>query len=87
MSKNGYVNPYDKFIIFDPNNSVDQVEPNKYKFDLYNVFKNNVLDRQKYLSIFSKEKGKESLKNIKDNDIVKKISDHTFAKIKLKVHK
>ncbi|WAM04927.1 hypothetical protein [Mycoplasmopsis cynos] len=25
MSKNGYVNPYDKFIIFDPNNSVDQV--------------------------------------------------------------
>ncbi|WAM07132.1 hypothetical protein ONA23_03255 [Mycoplasmopsis cynos] len=87
MSKNGYVNPYDKFIIFDPNNSVDQVSSNKYKFDLYNVFKNNVLDRQKYLSIFSKEKGKESLKNIKDNDIVKKISDHTFAKIKLKVHK
>ncbi|VEU65007.1 MnuA family membrane nuclease [Mycoplasmopsis cynos] len=80
-NKKGFSEAYDKFIVYDPNNRVDQVNKEDYKYDIVEAFKNK-FDKEKYKKLWEKESTGKKFDPFK---LVKKVSDHTLVKIKVKV--
>lgn len=81
FSKNRYVNPYDKFIAYDPKDEFEALKSKDFKFNLLEVFKQK-LNYQKYLELYTKQTNKPSLN---EQELALKLSDHTFANALIKI--
>ncbi|AKF40877.1 nuclease [Mycoplasmopsis canis] len=81
LGKNeNYSHPYDKFIILDKTDSIDQLPASKFKYDIIKAFKKQETIN-KYKEKFENDyKGKTA----STKSMIEKISDHTLVKISMK---
>ncbi|WP_051521864.1 MnuA family membrane nuclease [Mycoplasma leonicaptivi] len=82
--KTGYSNAYDKFIYHNVDDFFVKEPKETFKYDLAKAFNNELADKkQEYIKLF-KQDPKNKNKTGKNSELVGKISDHTFIKIKIK---
>ncbi|WBP83748.1 MnuA family membrane nuclease [Mycoplasmopsis edwardii] len=79
-----YSQPYDKFIIYDPNDKVDAFDKEKFRFDYIKAFQ-KIFDQQKYLNLVEEDnKYQRKQKPVSIQTVLKEVSDHTMVLIKVK---